>query len=431
MLSTNLQRIAALLFGTWMAVTFSGMAFTPAFGATIVPTPEAIIWPSLSLTTYITGTTSPVFVTHSGDSSGRLFVVERAGRVKIFKNGVYVSTFLDISSIVDSQSYEERGLLSIAFSPKYATTGRFYVYYTDLNGSLIVARYFASPISNVADSAHSRIVLTIPHPTYANHNGGQLQFGPNDGYLYLGPGDGGSGGDPSNNAQSPNVLLGKILRIDVESGNASTYTNPFTYTIPSSNPYSQTLGYLPEIWGLGVRNPWRFSFDRANGDLYIGDVGQNCFEEVDYQPGSSTGGQNYGWRQEEGIYLFNPIAPSDCTQPISPLITTTKPITSYAHAVPPPNNCAIIGGYVYRGPSYYRLFGTYFYGDECSGRIWGLRKDGSSWTAIGLITAAPRISTFGEDQIGNVYVANIDTGSIYRLQGEAFSFLPLVFRVSH
>lgn len=412
-------------------IVVAAVTLSAAFASPITASPEAVIWPSLSLTPAIIGTASPVYVTHAGDSSGRIFVVERAGRVKIFNNGVDVSTFLDISSIVDSQSYVERGLLSIAFSPGYVSNGRFYVYYTDINGDLVIARYFVTANPNIADSTHGRIVLTIPHPSFPNHNGGQLQFGPNDGFLYLGPGDGGSAGDPDNNSQNPNILLGKILRIDVESGDPTTYSSPFTYSIPSSNPFTETEGYRPEIWALGMRNPWRFSFDRMNGDLYTADVGQNCYEEVDYEPAHGFGGLNYGWRLEEGIYHFDPSNPSICAQPLSTLITTTKPITTYAHAVQGSSNCAVIGGYVYRGPSFFRMYGTYFYGDECSGRIWGLRKDGASWTAANLFTTTGPISSFGQDQIGNVYVANLSSGTIYKLQGDALSLLPSLFRDAH
>ena len=424
-------RIAVLLGGFWSVIVVAAVALSSSFTSPVTASPEAVNWPNLSLAPAITGTTSPVYVTHAGDSSGRLFVVERAGRVKIYANGAYLSTFLDISSIVDSQSYIERGLLSIAFAPGYPSKGHFYVYYTDLSGDLVVARYFSTSDPNIADSSHGKMVLTIPHPSFANHNGGQLQFGPNDGFLYLGPGDGGGGGDPANNAQNPNILLGKILRIDVESGNPTTYTSPFTYSIPSSNPFTETAGYRSEIWALGVRNPWRFSFDRMNGDLYTADVGQNCYEEVDFEPAHSSGELNYGWRLEEGIYQFDPSNPSNCAQSLSSLITTTKPITTYVHAVLGSSNCAIIGGYVYRGPSYYRMYGTYFYGDECSGRIWGLRRDGSSWTAANLFTTTGLISSFGEDQIGNIYVANLSSGTIYKLQAEALSFLPSVFWDAH
>ena len=224
-------------------------------------------------------------------------MVEQGGRIRIIRNGVLEATpFLDITGRVSCCS--ERGLLSVAFPPGYAAKGHFYVNYTNKAGNTVVARYRLTTNPDVADPGSEQVVLTVPQP-YANHNGGQLAFGPNDGYLYIGMGDGGSGGDPENRAQNPAELLGKLLRINVETG------NPNTYTIPASNPFTQTAGYRPEIWALGLRNPWRFAFDRLTHDLYIADVGQDAYEEVDFQPAASTGGENYGWRIMEGLHCYN------------------------------------------------------------------------------------------------------------------------------
>ncbi len=221
----------------------------------------------------------------------------------------------------------ERGLLSIAFDPAYKTNGTFYVYYTALNGDVTIERYVVSnPASDVANVSSSKIILSEPHPA-TNHNGGQLQFGP-DNYLYAGLGDGGGAGDDHGtigNGQDPTKLLGKILRLDVR--------GVPTYTIPASNPFAQTAGYRPEIWALGLRNPWRFSFDRETGDLYIGDVGQDCFEEIDYQPAASPGGENYGWRLMEGFHQFDPANMSNCNQPVITPAGITRPIAEYQHPI--------------------------------------------------------------------------------------------------
>ena len=370
-------------------------------------------WPTITLTTLTGGLDKPDYVTHAGDDSGRIFIVERAGSIRIYKNGALLPTpFLTITSRVES-GFEERGLLSVAFPPSYTVKGHFYVYYTDHNGDLVIARYGLTGDPDVADSLNETIVLKISHPTNANHNGGQLQFGPDDGYLYLATGDGGSGGDPPNNAQNHNVLLGKMLRIDVETG------NPVTYTVPPSNPYTATAGYRPEIWALGLRNPWRFSFDRLTHDLYIGDVGQDLYEEVDLQSAGSQGGQNYGWRLLEGFHCYSPN--HNCVPPLG----YSPPITEYTHDL----GCAIQGGYVYRGTQWVLPRGIYFYGDHCSGRIWGLRLNGSTWEGAELSNAGDGLSSFGEDEAGNLYVANIDSGFVKRIDSvESRFWLPLIMR---
>lgn len=345
----------------------------------------------IGLTPIATGLTSPTHVTQAGDGSDRLFVVEQSGRIQIIENGTLLPTpFLDISSRVATEG--ERGLLSIAFPPDYASKGYFYAYYNDLQGDIIVARYRLSS-ANQADPNSEAIVLTIDHSTFANHNGGQLAFGP-DGFLYIGTGDGGGGGDPQNNAQNPNSLLGKILRIDVESGTA-------TYTIPANNPFqSPTDGTRDEIWATGLRNPWRFSFDRLNGDLYIADVGQGSFEEIDVQAANSGGGENYGWRRFEGNtpYIGN-----------ANTAGLTFPVGGYDHT----QGASITGGFVYRGAQS-DLQGVYLYGDFANGKIWGLQRDDNRWESRLLLDTDLAISTFGEDDAGNLYVADYN-GGIYRI----------------
>jgi hypothetical protein len=247
---------------------------------------------------------------------------------------------------------------------------------------------------DVADPNSEEILLAVPQP-FANHNGGQLAFGP-DGFLYIGKGDGGSGGDPFNNAQNPASLLGKILRIDVESG-------VIPYAIPPSNPFVQTPGSRGEIWALGLRNPWRFSFDRQTGDLFIADVGQSAFEEVDFQPAGSAGGQNYGWRIMEGAHCFGDPA---CSQ-----AGLALPVAEYDHA----QGCSITGGFVYRGSAFPRMQGVYFYADFCSGRFWGMKRDGAAWQNTLLLTEPHSISSFGEDEAGDIYAADLAAGAVYEI----------------
>lgn len=343
----------------------------------------------------VTGLNNPVHITNAGDN--RLFVVEQPGRIRIVENGQVLSTpFLDISSRISSGG--ERGLLSVAFPPGYASKGQFYVNYTDTNGDTVIARYRVSGNANQADPGSEEIVLKIPQP-FANHNGGQIAFGP-DGYLYIGMGDGGSSGDPQNNAQNPASLLGKVLRIDVESGSR-------TYTIPSTNPFLTANDprdqYRDEIWSLGWRNPWRFSFDRQTGDLFIADVGQNAVEEVNFQRAGSSGGENYGWRLFEGNQSFN--------NPGGGSAGLTFPVATYNHD----QGKSVTGGFMFRGNPSSTLQGIYLYGDFINGRIWGLRRTGNTWENSLLTDTAYGISTFGEDRAGNLYVADYFTGAIYRI----------------
>ena len=339
----------------------------------------------------------PTYVTHAGDD--RLFVVEQAGSIWIIQDGAVLDVpFLSIASKVNSQAYE-RGLLSVAFDPDYASNGFFYVNYTrQPDGATVIERYQVSDNPGAADPDSGAVLLTIDQPE-ANHNGGQLQLGP-DGYLYIGMGDGGGAGDRHGtigNGQDLDALLGKMLRIDVNGGEP--------YAIPPSNPFVSRNDARPEIWAFGLRNPWRFSFDRATGDLYIADVGQSAFEEIDFQPASSSGGENYGWRIMEGAHCFNPR--EGCDQSGLAL-----PSAEYGRE----GGCSVTGGYVYRGSLYPWLDGVYFFADYCSGNVWSLERDASGqWNMTGQTRVNFNVSSFGEDEAGELYLVGHDDGTIYRL----------------
>ena len=339
---------------------------------------------------------SPVDIQSPRDGSGRLFLVQQNGVIRILKNGTLLDTpFLDIRSRLSFGG--EQGLLGLAFPPFFAQKGWFYVNYTNRSGSTTISRFLLNPFNpDAADAASERILLTIPQP-FANHNGGQLQFGP-DGMLYIGMGDGGGANDPQGNGQNRLSLLGKMLRIDTES-------NLARYEIPATNPFAANPTYAPEIWALGLRNPWRFSFDSATGGLYIADVGQDRFEEIDFQPATSKGGENYGWSTMEG---------SSCLASTCDRAGLTLPLWTYAH----PLGLSITGGYVYRGSRYPSLAGIYLFGDYVTGKIWGLRNLGKA-ASVDLLAdfgASFAISTFGQDQDGELYIANYKTGEIFRLQ---------------
>jgi glucose/arabinose dehydrogenase len=346
--------------------------------------------PPLALEPVIGGLNQPVAVAHAGDS--RLFIVLKAGQIRIFDGTTLLATpFLNITALINADG--ERGLLGLAFHPSYVANGFFYVFYTNLAGDIVIARYTRSGNPNVANPASATILVTIPHPGASNHNGGQLQFGP-DGFLYAGVGDGGGGGDPNNNGQSLGTnYLGKILRLDVD--------NPPMY-VPAGNPFPNSL-----IWAYGLRNPWRFSFDRDTDDLFIADVGQGSREEVNFQPASSTGGENYGWRLREGSACFNP--PANC----DPGNATVLPILEYDHSA---GNCSVTGGYRYRGTRNPVLNGVYLFADFCSGRIFGgIENPIGTWTQTTLLDTALLISTFGEGHDGEVYVADFGGGTLYRV----------------
>jgi glucose/arabinose dehydrogenase len=405
-----------------------GLLFSTGYGLPIFKHARVeyqFSWPLIDTALIVSGLEQPVHITHAGDGSGRLFVVEQRGRIRILQNNAIQSTFLDITDRVRSPANgggTEEGLLSVAFPPGFGSAKPyFYVYYTRQNGDNRVSRFYLSANPNLADANSERTILELPHPTYTNHNGGQLAFGP-DGYLYIGTGDGGGGGDPQNNAQNPGSLLGKLLRIDVEyvspqlssvnnfvylpliQNNIPTPPGSQAYRIPPDNPFIGNAAYRGEIWALGLRNPWRFSFDRLTGNLYIGDVGQNAWEEVDFQSSTSSGGENYGWNIMEGNACYNA---STCNT--TGLI---KPVFTYQTDVA---GCAVSGGYVYRGLKYPGLQGIYLLGDYCSGRIWGLQQVGNTWTNQQLLDSPYQISSFGEGDDGELYLADRSAGSIYQV----------------
>jgi len=371
---------------------------TEAPAATQAPTSApaaAALTPALQQVT--TGLEKPTYLTHAGDGSGLLYVTEQPGRIRVLRDGQLVETpFLDITERV-GDSGNEQGLLSVAFAPDFAQSRKLYVNYTNTSGDTVVSGFIASADGLTADPAGEWQVIEIAQP-YANHNGGQIKFGP-DGMLYVGMGDGGSAGDPQNLAQNVSDLLGKMLRLDVSNSSVAA-----PYAVPAGNPSFGPDG-RPEMWAVGLRNPWRFSFDRATGDMFIADVGQNAVEEVNFQPSASTGGENYGWKLREGFEEYSG----------EPLDTLTDPIWQYEHGA---NGCSVTGGYVYRGAAVPSLIGAYVYGDYCSGRIWTLRpgSDGS-WVNQELFATDYAITSFGEDADGELYVLDRG-GAIYRLVGE-------------
>jgi glucose/arabinose dehydrogenase len=318
------------------------------------------------------------------DGSGRLFVLEKTGRIRIIQDGQLLQTpFLNITDRVNSDS-NEMGLLGLAFHPNYAQNGYFFVNYTGSGGDTFISRFQVSGDPNQANPSSEVNLLRISQP-YRNHNGGTLQFGP-DGDLYAGLGDGGSAGDPQGNGQKTNTLLGKILRLDVDSAEP--------YAVPADNPFGN------EIWAYGLRNPWRISFDPLTGDLYIADVGQNQWEEINYLPAGSPGGTNFGWNFREGMHNYEGNAPSGLTDPV----------VEYSHGE---GGCSVTGGYVYRG-SMPEWNGIYLYGDYCTGFIWGLIKSGSGWQVQRLFDTDVNITSFGQDKGGEIYLIS-DGGGVYKL----------------
>jgi len=346
--------------------------------ATTFPDPNSYTWQL-----FVSGLERPVEL--QADGSGRIFVIEKYGHIHIIENGGLVENpFLNIEDRVNDSS-NEMGLLGLVFHPNYAQNGYFFVNYTGSGGATFISRFQVSGDPNVADPASEVNLLRVSQP-FPNHNGGGLDFGP-DGYLYAGLGDGGAAGDPFGNGQKTNTLLGKILRMDVDSAEP--------YAIPADNPFGN------EIWAYGLRNPWRISFDLTTDDLYIGDVGQNTWEEIDHLPAGSPGGTNFGWNKFEGNHPYSG-NPSD--------VGLTFPVAEYSHQE---GGCSITGGYVYRG-SMPEWNGVYLYGDYCTGYIWGLIKSVDGWQAQRLFDTDVNITSFGQDENGEVYLV-ADSGGIYKL----------------
>jgi glucose/arabinose dehydrogenase len=367
----------------------------------VPPTPTPVAQPpaNLTLETVISGGSlvRPTSLTHAFDE--RLFVTEQVGRIRIIQAGTLLSeSFLDITDRVNSRA-NEQGLLSVAFHPNYSENGYFFVNYTNASDSTILARFQVSDDNpNQADKSSEKILLTISQP-YNNHNGGQIQFGP-DGYLYVGMGDGGSAGDPLNHGQNLTSLHGAILRLDIDQGNDEA-----GYAIPADNPFINNDQARNEIWSYGWRNPWRFSFDRVTGDMFIGDVGQNLWEEISFQPADSPGGENYGWNIMEGSHCYR-TANCDTTNLVLPIGEYTRD-----------NGCSVTGGYVYRGSQWPVLWGNYFFADYCTGNIWSLTPDGDGrWRQTIVGQAYTNISSFGEDAAGELYALDHNGGAVLRLR---------------
>lgn len=348
------------------------------------------------LTLIASGYNRPLYVTHSGDGSKRLFLVEQSGKIWVIRSGEKLSVpFLDLSGLITQSALgdesTEQGLLGLAFHPNYRVNGTFFVNYTDTNGNTVVARYQVSRSNpDIADSESGTVIFDLAQP-YANHNGGHLAFGP-DGYLYISLGDGGSSNDPLGVGQNLALLLGSILRIDVD-------RDP-QYAIPEDNPFVGVENARDEIWSYGLRNVRRFSFDRLTGDMYLGDIGQSSLEEVDFQPADSPGGVNYGWNAWEGNQIFSG----------EPASNAMMPFFVYGHD----HGCSVTGGYVYRGEAISSLTSTYIFGDFCSGQLWAAWRDRDlNWQVTGLLHTDSAISSFGEDENGELYLVDY-TGALYR-----------------
>jgi len=365
---------------------------TEAANVQTFPDPAGYEWVQV-----VTGIGKPLDLQSSPDGSGRLFVVAQRGVIRLVKDGALVQEpFLDITDRVGVNG-NEQGMLGLAFHPDFSSSGFFYVNYTDSRGDTVIARFSVSSQNpDQADPGSEQVLLRVDQP-YANHNGGGTAFGP-DGYLYLALGDGGSGGDPQGNGQSTQTLLGKLLRIDVNGG--------VPYAVPSDNPFARGGGQ-PEIWAYGLRNPWRFSFDRLTGDLYIADVGQNAWEEIDFTPAGTPGGVNYGWNAREGMHDFGGTPAQNAS--------LVDPVFEYGHD----QGCSVTGGYVYRGSSLPEFRGIYLFGDYCSGYIWGLLRDSSgNWQAQKLFDTPFALSSFGQDQNGEIYAVDQASGSVFRLESK-------------
>ncbi len=374
----------------------------PEITETSTPAPGTAVT-GIKLSLAVTGSVSkPVFLTHAFDD--RLFIVEQSGRILIARDGALIPVpFLDVVDRVGSVG-REQGLFSVAFHPQYSNSaspghGEFFVNYTDKNGDTVISRFRASQDdANRAVPDSEAILLQVAQP-FANHNGGQLQFGP-DGYLYVGMGDGGSGGDPQGHGQNASTLLGALLRLNVDDEDAGS-----AYAIPVTNPFVGDENNQDEIWAVGLRNPWRFSFDQVTGDLYLADVGQNAWEEVHFQAADSNGGENYGWNVMEGSHCFR--------SPGCDMTGLEIPIFEYNHS----QGCSVTGGYVYRGQQFPTFRGNYFLSDICSGFIWTVfRESGGTWLTNKVLESGLQISSFGEDFDGELYVLDYGSGQVFRIE---------------
>jgi glucose/arabinose dehydrogenase len=354
---------------------------------------------AVSLAPFLDGLTAPLAIVNAGDGSNRLFVAEQGGEIRVIRDGRALPTpFLDIGAEITSGG--ERGLLGLAFHPDYPRDPRVFVDYTDLNGDTQVSSFVVSADGpDRLDPTSEARILQVKQP-FANHNGGALLFDPS-GMLLVSLGDGGSGGDPQGNGQSLTTLLGKILRIDIAGSGGGV-----PYRIPADNPFASGAGgNRPEIWLTGLRNPWRISVDRANGDLWIGDVGQNAWEEIDVQRAGQPAGTNFGWNRMEGTHCFEPDRDCDAAE-------VTAPVTDYGHDL----GCTVIGGNVYRGSAQAALVGGYLFGDYCSGRIWAIDPAGDGYRSPTQVAdSGLSLSAFGEDEAGELYAADIGGGAILRV----------------
>ncbi|MCY4464837.1 MAG: PQQ-dependent sugar dehydrogenase [Chloroflexi bacterium] len=387
------KRLLSAVVALLLCLPTFGQSAEPKIFRDSPPEPAA-----MQLTSVAAGFFRPIYATHAGDGTGRLFVLEQSGKIWILQDGARKTVpFLDVSALISrialTQRYSEQGLLGLAFHPDYASNGVFFINYTDHGGSSVVARYQVMPQQPyLADPSSGQIIFRLNQP-YANHNGGHIDFGP-DGYLYIALGDGGSANDPLGAGQNRQMLLGTILRLDVD--------NAFPYAIPPDNPFVNDAAALDAIWAYGLRNVWRFSFDRATGDMYLADVGQNQWEELNFQPADSRGGENYGWNVYEANTIFaGGSAPNH-----------VLPFFAYSHSL----GCSVTGGYVYRGSAIAGLQAAYLFGDYCTGRIWASWRDSSlTWQTIELMKTNMAISSFGEDEAGEVYVIDY-AGTVYRFE---------------
>jgi glucose/arabinose dehydrogenase len=386
--------------------------------------------PTISYSNFITGLNAPIDIVSANDGSGRLFIVQQGGLIRLYENGTLYN-FLNMGATGENliSTGGERGLLSMAFHPDYdgTTVPYFFVYYTNTAGNLAIRRYstIAGPgtpptPSIVANTSSDVLVLTIPHPTNANHNGGKINFG-SDGYLYLATGDGGGSNDGPNNAQNGEVLLGKMIRIDINSSTAQTFGN---YGIPADNPYVGDPSVLDEIWAMGLRNPFRWSFDKLTGDMWIGDVGQGAKEEINFRPAGATAHVNYGWRCLEG-YISTPSV-ADCipADNVYPVFDYNNPVSGQS---------AVTGGYVYRGTQYPNLYGYYIAADVYSDSVYLLWPNGSGgFDSLGQVMPPDPdpwfIVSFGQDEDGTIYAVSQGTGAI--LNVVATGGIPLPVKLS-